>query len=276
VTVISKISRLAVKYIPFLRMILNWLHRIIRSKKFRKEFSAFKRISSLQGDRRFEVSWQDRYPCLDDKVAIMGFDRHYIYHTAWAARIVAETKPFMHIDISSSLYFCSIISAIVPVKFYDYRSVDLRLDNLEAGLADLKQLPFPNQSVSSMSCMHVVEHIGLGRYGDTLDPLGDVKAITELIRCLAPGGSLLFVVPVGKQKLAFNAHRIYTYQQMITYFKPLELIEFALIPDNWAVGGLVRHADPAWVEQQFYGCGCFWFKRPLDNENKSMQRILPN
>jgi hypothetical protein len=59
--------------------------------------------------------------------------------------------------------------------------------------------------------MHVIEHIGLGRYGEALDPDGDLKAIRELVRVLAAGGNLLVVVPVGRPRIQFNAHRIYDY-----------------------------------------------------------------
>ncbi len=47
------------------------------------------------------------------------------------------------------------------------------------------------------SCMHTIEHIGLGRYGDPLDAVGDQTALSELQRVVAPGGSLLIVVPVA-------------------------------------------------------------------------------
>jgi hypothetical protein len=67
--------------------------------------------------------------------------------------------------------------------------------------------------------MHVVEHVGLGSYGDSLDPNGDLKAMSELKRVLSINGNLLFVVPVGKPRVMFNAHRIYSYEQIIECFK---------------------------------------------------------
>lgn len=106
--------------------------------------------------------------------------------------------------------------------------------------------------------MHTVEHVGLGRYGDQLDPSGDLKSIAELKRVLKPGGNLLFVTPVGKPRIEFNAHRIYSYEQILEYFSPLTLNEFSLIPD---AGGLISNADPAMVKDQRYACGCFWFKK---------------
>ena len=90
--------------------------------------------------------------------------------------------------------------------------------------------------------MHVAEHIGLGRYGDPLDPDGDLKAMGELKRVLAPGGLLLFVVPVGQPRVCFNAHRIYSYGQIVEAFAKLYLEEFALIPDDSIDGGLIINA----------------------------------
>lgn len=218
-------------------------------------------MKKLSKSDRFTILWKDRQPCLNDKTLVTSFDRHYIYHTAWAARILAKTKPKLHIDISSSLYFSSIISAFTPVKFYDYRPADLNLSNLLSRKADLISLPFKDNSISSLSCMHTVEHVGLGRYGDPLDPEGDLKAISELKRVLAPGGSLLFVIPIGKPKIVFNAHRIYSYNQIIEYFSDLKLKEFALIPDDPKDGGLIVNPSNKLLNKQSYGCGCFWFKK---------------
>ena len=79
---------------------------------------------------------------------------------------------------------------------------------MSSGYADLANLPFEINSVQSLSCMHTVEHVGLGRYGDPIDPDGDLKAIKEIKRVLAVNGNLLFVVPIGKPKIVYNAHRI--------------------------------------------------------------------
>jgi len=211
-----------------------------------------------KNDRRFTIKTSDAYPCLKDKIVKTPFDHHYIYHPAWAARVLAQTRPAFHIDISSILNFSTIVSAFVPVKFYDYRPADLKLNNLESGFADLKQLSFSDNSVPSLSCMHTIEHIGLGRYGDEIDPQGDIKSINELKRVLQTGGDILFVTPLGRSRIEFNAHRIYSFEQIIEYFSPFSLKEFSLIPD---AGGIISNADPALVKEQDYGCGCFWFKK---------------
>jgi SAM-dependent methyltransferase len=230
--------------------------KTIRFFQLLTEFTAFRK----KADKRFSTSWSELYPCLADSTGTTPFDQHYIYHPAWAARVLAKTKPELHIDISSILSFSSIVSAFVPVRFYDYRPAELNLPGLQSERADLLKLPFEDQSIDSLSCMHTIEHIGLGRYGDPLDPQGDLKAMNELKRVLKPGGSLLFVTPVGKPKIAFNAHRVYGYEQILESFAPLQLQEFSLVPDT---GGLLMHADPALVSKQDYGCGCFWFKNPL-------------
>ena len=224
-----------------------------------KNYRKFRGISV--GRIELPITWSDRYPCLGDNTDTTEFDRHYVFHTAWAARVLAEVKPIKHVDISSSLYFSAIASAFVPIDFYYYRPAELNLDNMSSNSGDLLHLPFPDNTVESLSCMHVVEHIGLGRYGDLMDVEGDIKAIGELKRVMAPSGELLFVVPVGKPKIMFNAHRIYSFEQIIEYFDNLELVEFALIPDNQNDGGIIRNADPIMVKNQSYACGCFRFKK---------------
>ena len=111
--------------------------------KFRKKF---------QENRNFEINWKDRYLCLDDSTKETKFDAHYVYHPAWAARILAQTKPEKHIDVSSTLHFCSLISAFVPIVFYDFRPVQLNLDNLISKKANLTSLPFENNKIKSLSC----------------------------------------------------------------------------------------------------------------------------
>ena len=229
-------------------------------ENFRAEFNAFAELARATS-LRFKLDWDDRYPCLNDRTDTTPFDRHYVYHTAWAARVLAATRPENHIDISGYIYFCAIVSAFVPVRFYDYRPANLRLSQLDSERGDLTCLPFADQSIASLSCMHVIEHIGLGRYGDPLDPDGDLKAMNELKRVLAPEGDLLFVVPIGYPRICFNAHRIYSPEHIIEIFSDLQLKELALIPDRANDGDLVVDPGLELLARQSYGCGCFWFRR---------------
>lgn len=209
--------------------------------------------------KRFELSLRHAYPIMKEATSETHFDSHYIYHTAWAIRKLKEIAPEEHIDISSSLYFAGMASSICPMTFLDYRPADLFVQNLQVGKCDLRRLDIPDDSVPSLSCMHVVEHIGLGRYGDDLDYDGDLKAIGELKRVISKGGDLLFVVPIGRPQIMFNAHRIYSYQQIVEAFEGFELREFYLIPDD--AGHPIENATEEQADQQEYGCGCFWFKK---------------
>lgn len=212
---------------------------------------------AIKDDPRFTNVVYEKF--LEDDKETCDYDSHYVLHTAWAARVLAETKPQRHVDIGSSLYFVSITSAFVPIDFYEYRTTPLPLDQVSSSYADLKKLPFLDKTISSLSCLHTLEHIGLGRYGDEPDQGGDVKAARELYRVLADGGNLLVAMPVGLPTLVFNAHRIYSYGQVLALFPYLTLTEFALIPDEGRQ--LLRHCPPDKVQNQKYACGCFWFKK---------------
>ncbi len=234
--------------------------------EFKKEwnqkliFKKFKKLS--KHDKRFKLNWNDRYLFCNDATNVTEFEPHYIYHPAWATRVIKEIHPPLHIDFSSTLAFVSTLSAFIQVDFYDYRPANLFLSDLNCKQADLTQLPFEDASISCMSCMHVIEHIGLGRYGDPLDPEGDVKAINELKRVLKPGGNLILVTPVGKQRVQWNAHRIYNFDYISSFFKEGYVIkEFALIPDDALKTGIKYNTALEEINAQEYGCGCWWIQK---------------
>ncbi len=246
--------------VPGIVGIYQFLKSVVLLPSFFRDYHTFKRAQE-KSVVRFPLRARDFFLCLFDKTSTTPFDPHYTYHPAWAARVLAETRPHKHIDIASTLKFSTVISAFIPTEFYDYRPAQLALDNLESKRGDLLALPFADNSIESLSCMHTIEHIGLGRYGDPIDPDGDLKAIRELVRVLAPGGTLLFVTPLGIPRIEYNAHRIYSYEQIVGYFAELRLKEFALIPDDFRAHGLIRNADPSLVKKQRYACGCFWFTK---------------
>lgn len=241
-----------------IQSVMDLARRLMAVPWFFRSLYQFRR---LRRGREGAWRWGGLYPCLTDRSSTTGFDRHYILHTAWAARVLAASRPSVHHDVSSALFFSTIASAFIPIRFFDLRPAQVRLQGLETGSADLTQLPFQSNSIESLSCMHVVEHVGLGRYGDPVDPDADQKVIQELQRVVRPGGQLLFVVPIGAQaQILFNAHRIYTVDQVHDAFShAFDLREFCLIPEKSVDGELVEHPSPDLLARQYYACGCFWW-----------------
>ncbi len=213
-------------------------------------------------ERHAPVDLNNVHPILRDKTKTTHFERQYVYHTAWAVRCVQKIHPTKHIDFGSILYFPITLSAFIPTEFYDYRPAQLELPGLVSKFGNLVGIDLADNSQESVSCLHTIEHIGLGRYGDPIDPEGDRKAIRELSRIVAPLGSLLIVVPMGiHQRTEFNAHRIYEYETFVSYFPGFELVDFSYIPQDEKRGGLLMNTDPSIIGTDTLGCGCFWFKK---------------
>lgn len=198
------------------------------------------------------------YPFLYNKVAVTPFDSHYFYQDIWAFKHVLRSGTSAHVDVASRDIYAGMLTAITQVTFIDIRPLNVTLDNFDSRKGSILDLPFDDNSVPSLSCLHVAEHIGLGRYGDPLDPLGTKKACAELQRVLAPGGELYFSLPVGRHRVQFNAHRVHPPQMIIEYFSALELVGFAAINDT---GQFFAEADPDDYSKVGYSCGLFHFKK---------------
>jgi hypothetical protein len=117
-------------------------------------------------------------------------------------------------------------------------------------------LPFADGSVESLSCLHVAEHVGLGRYGDPLDPDGTRKAALELQRVLASGGRLYFSMPVGEARTEFNAHRVHDPEAVPGLFPYLRLEAFSGVDDE---GRWQRELSPGDLGGSRWACGFYVF-----------------
>jgi len=226
-------------------------------KKFEDQLNYF--INQNSAERQEFLNYFT-FPCLNDDSTITGFDTHYLYHVAWAIKKVLNSNVTHHVDISSSLNFCSSICSVVPTTFIDYRPANIFLDNLNCISGDLTDDDqWLHNKFESVSCMHVVEHIGLGRYGDKLDVNGDIKAMNNLINIIKTTGRLLFVVPIGKPQIFFNAHRVYSAQWITKFFeRRMKLKEFYFIPGPIELKPILN-CDFSYTENFDYGCGCFEF-----------------
>lgn len=152
----------------------------------------------------------------------------------------------------------SVLSGFVPTVFIDYRPLQGGLINLASVAGSVTKLPLRTHSQLSISCLHVLEHIGLGRYGDPMNPDGTRQAAIEIQRILAPGGSLYLSLPIGRERVCFNAHRVHHADTVRNLFSELVLKSFSLVDD---LGRFHNQADFQYASAQDYGCGLFEFER---------------
>lgn len=229
---------------------------------FRNVPAFFRYLADLseyqQMSRGEDVSLGDLRPVLGDNMPGHPFDRHYFYQDIWAFGRILEARPDRHVDVASSISFVSLLSRVVNVNYVDLRPLEARVPNLECTSGNLMSLPFETGSVKSISCLHVAEHVGLGRYGDKLDPEGTKKACKELARVLAPGGRLYFSLPIGRERVCFNAHRVHSTKTIISYFEPLKLVEFSGVDDS---ANFVENVPMERIDGCDYGCGLFIFTK---------------
>jgi len=224
-------------------------------------FWFIKDIVNYQRQSKTLLMGKNLYPMLHDKVNFSPFNSHYYYMSLWVFDRIIKQKPTSHVDIGLSYEFSGYLSRLIKTTFIDLRPINVKVKNLAIKKGNILNLPYKDQSIKSLSCLHVAEHIGLGRYGDTVGPKGTEKACTELSRVLAPNGLLYFAVPIGKEKVCFNAHRIFPPKKIIKMFPKLKLIEFSLVNDN---GIFLEKQNTNLFNNLNYGCGMFLFKKNYD------------
>lgn len=245
--------------VPFVK---NWARGLMHPRPFAglihlprylKEWHTFVKQAG-RGVSRF----RDTYPCLADRIPHTPFDPHYFYQGAWLARRLARVVPSLHVDVGSDIRAVSVLSGTIDTVFVDYRPLQAALPNLLPLAADITRLPFRDGSIDSLSCLHVIEHVGLGRYGDILNPAGSSLAAEELRRVLKPGGKLYLSLPVGRERVCFNAHRVHAPLKVLEMFPDLDLETFSYVDDH---GTFHCNHRPAEAASCAYACGMYEFIR---------------
>lgn len=245
------------------RIIKRWWRPLIKTNicsglaqyaKFIRSWRDYKKMDAAE-----PITLKNTYPCLFDNTSDFSPGNHYYYQDIWAFTNIYNSKVKLHVDVGSKAEFVGFLTAITNVEFVDIRPLDAPyLKNFKSIAGSILDMPYEDSSIQSLSCLHVAEHIGLGRYGDPLNPSGTKQAAAELTRCLARGGNLYFSLPVGRPKLCFNAHRIHSTQQILDYFDGLKLLEFSTYNDKKQ---FIENTDTAVVENAKFACGMFWFTK---------------
>lgn len=214
----------------------------------------WKAYRTLPQNPSFLTTTEYLYPRLFDNTPTTRIDPVYFYQDTWCARKIFEQKPARHYDVGSKADLVGVISQFTPTTMVDIRPLKVSVPELSFIKGSILDLPFEDGEIASLSSICVIEHIGLGRYGDPLDPFGSEKAAGELIRVLAPGGSLYVSVPIDTEnKVYFNAHRAFTREYVLKLFDSLKKME-----EKYIYGNDMRESyDPS----SGFGTGLFWFKR---------------
>ena len=217
-------------------------------------FKQYKYLKRLAGSDQKIFSWFF-YPCLLDNTKYTPVDSVYFYQDTWAAKKIFEIKPQHHYDIGSSVKTVGIISQFVSTTMIDIRPINLDLDGLSFQKGSILELPFPDNSIESLSSLCVIEHIGLGRYGDPLDFWGSEKSIIEIKRVLKPGGICLLSVPVDHENIIyFNAHRAFTRDYLFSLFEyDLKIVE------EWYIYG--EELLNSYVPERGFGTGLYMLRK---------------
>lgn len=223
------------RYFWILSAIYTFIHLIISYFRFSPAklvsdltwyIRDYQKYRSIKENKIFNHGDQHFYPCLTDKTEITEIEPIYFYQNSWAAKKIFDLKPKKHIDIGSSVTAIGLISQYVPTTMVDIRPLKVELDGLSFVKGSILKLPFKNNSLETISSICVVEHIGLGRYGDKLDQFGSEKAIKELQRVVKKGGHIIITVPVDSENhVHFNAHRTFTRSYILSLFSAFKLIE---------------------------------------------------
>jgi SAM-dependent methyltransferase len=191
--------------------LMKMLRALLGLPAFVRDFRQFR----LQGRRsQGAFAFGSLFPCLDDRFQQSGSAAgHYFHHDLLVARRVFESAPDRHVDVGSRIDgFVAHVAAFRSVEVIDIRPQQTEIQNIEFIQADFSK-PLPERLrgyCDSVSSLSAIEHFGLGRYGDPVDVNAYLTGIDNLHRLLKVGGKLYFSVPIGPQRVEFNAHRVFS------------------------------------------------------------------
>ncbi len=221
-------------------------------------------------------------PILNERTQVAGEAKgHYFHQDLLVANFIFQNKPDCHLDVGSRIDgFVAHVAAFMPVDVFDIRPIKAtdhgNIRFIQANItADVR--PEWISKYDSISCLHALEHFGLGRYGDKLDPNGHRVGFLKLLDMLMPGGKLYIGIPIASEtKVEFNAHRKFHPLDILNWptgDHQIELKRFDYVDDN---GDL--HRNVSLLNQSLkieYGCGIYTFEKSIKPSiPTSLDRLL--
>ena len=189
-----------------------------------------KKYRELNRRSNFEIKQEYMWPVIAEKYAAAGVIGNYFWQDLWAAKLIITSGAKKHFDIGSRLdgFIAHLLAANIDVTMIDIRDFPGEVEHLSTIVDDATSLhQIPDESIESMSALCSLEHFGLGRYGDPIDPEACFKCFDNIQKKLKKGGRLYLSVPVGRERVEFNAHRVFYASTIVECFHDLQLEEFS-------------------------------------------------
>lgn len=239
--------------------------RIIRSLKALPWYKRTKKEFAKQTqERNTPFPLVKNFPCLRDKDEEGGSATgHYFHQDFLVAQELFKAHPQKHVDIGSRIDgFVAHVASYRKIEVIDIRALSSTLPNIKFVQADMMN-PINDKLkdyCDSISSLHAVEHFGLGRYGDPIDSEGHLKGLDNMYRMLKQGGTFYFSVPIGAQRVEFNAHRVFSVKYLLNYFDgKYKLKSFSYVDDKGDIHRNINLTDESIANNCNcrYGCGIF-------------------
>jgi hypothetical protein len=224
---------------------------------------SYREIKKQARQSNFNFPFGNLYPCLEDSDAESGIaSGHYFHQDLLVASLVFKNKPLKHVDIGSRIDgFVAHVASFREIEVFDIRELSNSMQNISFQRFNLIDKNFSLQDYcDSLSCLHALEHFGLGRYGDGINYEGHIIGWENIYKILKKNGKLYFSVPIGKQRIEFNAHRVFSMNYLLDLIGSRYKIDsFSYVDDQ---GNLNRDValEKNSIDKNYschYGCGIF-------------------
>lgn len=210
----------------------QFLRKLLYGRAYRADKKAYIKANKRKS---FEYHKKFERPFYIDRYQEAGALGAYFWQDLWAARHLYQDMPKEHYDIGSRIdgFIGHISCFLEKITLIDVRPLDKQIPNVTYICMDATRLEkFQDESIDSISSLCALEHFGLGRYGDRVNPEGCFEAFSAIQRVLKPGGKAYIAVPIGKEHLEFNAHRVFYAQTIVDCFADMRLLEFSTVHDS--------------------------------------------
>jgi hypothetical protein len=207
------------------------------------------------------------HPCVGESKELLSGTAHghYFHQDLLVARRIHDRNPQRHVDVGSRVDgFVAHVAAFRPLEVFDIRPQSSTVPNVVFRQADLMSDTGLAECCDSLSCLHTLEHFGLGRYGDSVDIDGYLKGFRQLASMVRPGGMFYLSVPIGPERIEFNAHRVFAIRTILDLAKPqFDLVGFSYVDDAGNLHENVELSDEDISRNLncYYSCGIFELKK---------------